>query len=102
MKKQEKSYLSLGECFARFFISAIPFFGAYIFYEHGLVERKSDILDKLEELGMSGNLRNKLLCPELWGNPTRKELCNDFCIKSDFTKEEEADTGDSWGYEDVL
>jgi len=84
------------------FISAIPFAGAFFGYERGIEKGESNILDKLEELGMDWNLRNKLHWPGLYGFPRKEELCNAFCGKTDFTKEEEAEIGDSWGYEDVL
>jgi len=93
-KQNKKNAYSIGECLLVLFVSAIPFFGAYVCYEWGVGKGESNILDRLEELGMSAYLGSKLSCPSLYGTLHKEELCDAFCGKTDFPKEEDADTED--------
>jgi len=98
-KKNEKNSYSIGECLLVLVISAIPFMGAFwgwtMGYEGGVRRGESNILDGLEELGMSAYLGSKLRYPELYGTLSKEELCDAFCGKSDFPKEEDAEIGET-------
>jgi len=77
------------------FISAIPFAGAIFGYDRGIEKGENIILDTLEKLGMNPSLRDKIHYPNLYSSPSKEELCNAFCCKSDFSKEEDTEIGEN-------
>jgi len=102
MKRQNKSNYSssidVGEIMAvllMLFISSIPFAGAIFGYDRGIEKGQSIILDMLKELGINSSLRDKIHYPNLYGSPSKEELCNAFCGKTDFPKEEDTEIGEN-------